>query len=232
MSSHGQGLPAHCRRIAQSAQWQGTILALIMLNALCMGAEAVPAIAELHADLLYQIFVLSQLIFVVEIGIRLLAHAPRPGGFFADGWNRFDFTIVALSLLPATGSFLLAARLLRLLRIVRVFSVSGTLRSSFASAGVWQRLQLALLTGAIAVYVFALAGFHLLAGADPAHWGSLGPALTSVGQLLLPTQALAVMRPALAHSAGLIVYFVLFYLVLAALLLRLSGRPGRPGSGA
>ena len=36
-----------------------------------------------------------QVIFVVEITVRLLAYGPRMHRFFLDGWNVFDLTIVA-----------------------------------------------------------------------------------------------------------------------------------------
>ena len=48
--------------------------------------------------------------FVAEILIRIAAFGTRPWRFFLDGWNVFDFSVVALSLLPAAGPFATVAR--------------------------------------------------------------------------------------------------------------------------
>ena len=145
-------------RLARSEGFQALTLALIVLSALCLGVEAMPAYAQRWETLLYGVFVATQVWFVFEIGVRLFAHWPRLGGFFADGWNRFDFTVVVFSLLPAVGTVALLARLL-------AFAV--------------------LL--ALSVYVFALMGFHLYGGFGDglAAWANLPRALASVGGLYL-----------------------------------------------
>ena len=48
--------------------------------------------------------------------------APRIGRYFGDGWNLFDFSIILLSLIPATGDMALIARLARLMRVLRLIS--------------------------------------------------------------------------------------------------------------
>jgi voltage-gated sodium channel len=102
-----------------------------------------------------------QVVFVAELALRLLACWPRPGRFFRDGWNVFDFVIVALSLLPVAGSFATVGRLARLLRVTRLVSVSpdlrliiGTMLRSIPSMG-----NVALLLGLL-VYVYAIIGFY------------------------------------------------------------------------
>jgi len=64
---------------------------------------------------------------VLEIGLRLLARRPL-AGFFRDGWNLFDFAVVAVSLLPVAGSFASVARIARALRVARLVSLSPELR--------------------------------------------------------------------------------------------------------
>ena len=39
-------------------------------------------------------------VFVIEISLKLYAYR---FGFFKSGWNVFDFSIVAIALLPASG---------------------------------------------------------------------------------------------------------------------------------
>jgi voltage-gated sodium channel len=79
---------------------------------------------------------------VVELAIRLAAFGARPWRFFLDGWNVFDFGVVALSLLPAAGPFATVARLARVLRVARVVSslpelrlIIGTMLRSIPSMG-------------------------------------------------------------------------------------------------
>ncbi len=175
-------------RLARSEGFQALTLALIVLSALCLGVEAMPAYAQRWETLLYGVFVATQVWFVFEIGVRLFAHWPRLGGFFADGWNRFDFTVVVLSLLPAVGTVALLARLLRVLRLVRLVSGSDLLRGFVRGRlGVGARLLAFAVLLALSVYVFALMGFHLYGGFGDglAAWANLPRALASVGGLYL-----------------------------------------------
>jgi voltage-gated sodium channel len=110
------------RAIAESAAFQDAILFLIIFNGVCLGAEAIPALADQYGEPLFWIFAISQAIFVTEIAIRVLAHWPRVSEFFRDRWNTFDFVIVAVSLVPMVGSLSLAGRVLRPLRLLRVVS--------------------------------------------------------------------------------------------------------------
>src|SRR3546814_8313910 len=64
-------------------------------------------------------------VFTVEVALRLFARGPR---FFLDGWNLFDFAIIALTLAPATGN-LSVLRTFRILRVLRIISVVPRLRA-------------------------------------------------------------------------------------------------------
>ena len=178
-------MPALCRRIVDRPAFQNGGLAVIVLNALRIGLGTDPEILSEHRSLFRFLNSLIQAVFVVEIGIRLVAFAPRVHHFFADGWNVFDFTVVALSLLPAVGPFATVARLARLLRALRLVSVVPELRlivstmiRSIPSMG-----HVLLLLG-LMVYVYAVLGVHLFRGVDPAHWGSLPRAALTLFEIL------------------------------------------------
>jgi voltage-gated sodium channel len=101
-----------------------------------------------------------QAIFVAEIAIRLLAFWPRPGTFFRDGWNLFDFVVVVASMLPQAGAFAMVARLARLMRVTRLVStfpelrlIIGTMLRSIPSMG-----HVIMLLGLL-LYVYAILGF-------------------------------------------------------------------------
>jgi class 3 adenylate cyclase len=61
---------------------------------------------------------------VVELAIRIGAHGRQPWRFFTDGWNLFDFVIIALCFLPQTY-FASVLRILRLLRLIRILKLAN-----------------------------------------------------------------------------------------------------------
>ncbi len=125
------------------------------------------------------------LIFILEIIIKVIALAPRPQDFFKDPWNVFDFVIVAVCLIPASGGFGPVLRLFRLLRVLRLLSavpklqllVSALLKS--LPSMLYVSVLLLLL-----FYVYAVAGVMFFADNDPVHFGHLGDALLSLFRIV------------------------------------------------
>ncbi|MDX2174836.1 MAG: ion transporter [Candidatus Sumerlaeia bacterium] len=172
-------------RVVQSPIFQQTILALIVVNAAVVGLETSPALMRAYGPWILGASDAFQAMFVLEIALRILAHGRRPREFFRDGWNVFDFLIVAGSLLPAAGAYATVARLARVLRVIRVVSVSSDLRLIVTTMlrsipGMAHVLMLM----ALLVYVYSVMGYHLYHEIDPGRWGSLGAALLSTFQLL------------------------------------------------
>jgi voltage-gated sodium channel len=173
------------RRIADDPRFQHFILVVIVVAAIVIGIETSPALTARYGSILAIVEVLIQGIFVTEIAIRLLACWPRPASFFRNGWNVFDFIVVAASLLPQAGWFAVVARLARLMRVTRLVSafpelrlIIGTMVKSIPSMG----HVIVLLS--LLLYVYAVLGFHFFRDADPAHWRSLGVALLTLFQML------------------------------------------------
>lgn len=173
------------RRVADSPHFQQFILGVIVLAAILIGVETSPALTARYGELLGAAEITIQVIFVAEIVIRLLACWPRPGSFFTNGWNVFDFAVVTASLLPQAGPFAMVARLARLMRVTRLVSafpelrlIIGTMIKSIPSMG----HVIVLLS--MLLYVYAVLGFHFFREADPAHWGSLGTAILTLFQML------------------------------------------------
>ena len=173
------------RRIAESPRFQHFILAVILVGAIVIGVETSAALTARYRLFITALELLIQAVFVVEIAIRILAYWPRPLAFFKDGWNVFDFLVVAGSLLPQVGAFTMVARLARLLRVTRLVSVFpelrlivGTMVRSIPSMG----HVIVLLT--LLLYVYAVLGFHFFRESDPEHWSSLGAALLTLFQVL------------------------------------------------
>jgi voltage-gated sodium channel len=178
-------LAAACRRIAAAPAFQNLVMVVIVANAALLGFETSEALVARHARLFAAASGAIQALFVIEIAIRLAAYLPRPHRFFADGWNLFDFTVVALSLLPQAGPFATIARLARVLRVSRLVSVwpelrliIGTMLRSIPSMG----HVIALLS--LLLYVYGILGFHLFSKVAPEYWGSLPRSLETLFQTL------------------------------------------------
>lgn len=202
------------RRLAHSTRFQNVILGVIVLNAALMGIETSAAVMARWGGLLHGANAVIQAIFVVEIAIRLLAHWPRPGAFFRDGWNLFDFGVVALSFLPASGGLANVARLARLLRAVRLVSavpelrlIVGTMLKSIPSMG----HVIALL--ALLLYVYGIIGFYLFGRTDPGHWGSLGRALMTLFKILTLEGWIEIQAASLAHHPWAWVFYASYIVV-------------------
>jgi voltage-gated sodium channel len=173
------------RRLAESAHVQNFVFGVILLTAVLVGLETSPWLTARYGPLFETLDLLVQVIFVVEIVIRMLACWPRVHTFFRDGWNVFDFAVVATSLLPQAGAFTMVARLARLLRVTRVVSlfpelrlIIGTMLRSIPSMG----HVIVLLS--LLIYVYGVLGFYLFSDHDSERWGTLGAAFLTLFQIL------------------------------------------------
>jgi len=120
-------------------------------------------------------------VFVVEIGLRL---AVWRGGFFRDPWSVFDFIVVSIALVPATGP-LAVLRALRVLRVLRLISMVPSMRR--VAGGLLAAIPgLGSVIGIIAVilYVFAVIATKLFAAHFPQWFGTLGESSYTLFQIM------------------------------------------------
>mgnify|MGYP002628353909 FL=1 len=158
---------------------------MILLAGALVGIETHEPTAVKYHGLLQVLDWGVLLIFILEIIIKVIALAPRPQDFFKDPWNVFDFVIVAVCLIPASGGFGPVLRLFRLLRVLRLLSavpklqllVSALLKS--LPSMLYVSVLLLLL-----FYVYAVAGVMFFADNDPVHFGHLGDALLSLFRIV------------------------------------------------
>jgi voltage-gated sodium channel len=166
-----------CRRVSAAPWFQKAVLALIVLNAVVMGLETWPTLHARWGASFQALNGANQVMFVVELAIRIIAFGRRPLAFFKNGWNVFDFTVVLLSLLPAAGALANIARLARVLRVGRLISGIPELRLIIETMfrSIPSMAHIVLLVGLL-IYVYGVIGNHLFARVDAEHWGSLGRA--------------------------------------------------------
>jgi voltage-gated sodium channel len=204
-------IQAKLERWVASGWFQHGNTFVIIANAVVIGLDTS---TELRArfgtyfSFLNQLFLL---IFIVEALFKLGALMPKPGRYFQDGWNIFDFSIIVVSLIPATGELATLARLARLLRVLRLVSsfpelrlIVATLIRSIPSMGH------VLILMSIIFYVYGVAGYHLFHEADPTHWRTLGIALLSLFRIVTLEDWTDIMYAAMAVHPWAWVYFVSF----------------------
>ena len=195
------------------------IIALILVNAAILGLETSPRAMDYAGPILIGFNSVILGVFVVEILLKLIAFGPR---FFQSGWNIFDFLIVSISLVPASGP-LEILRALRILRVLRLLSQVPKLRVIIESLlralpGMgWTALLLVLV-----FYIFAVMGTMLFGEEFPEYWGNLGLSLFSLFQIMtLESWSSGVARPMMETYPWIWLYFVPFILVSSFMVLNL-----------
>ncbi|AKS41992.1 ion transporter [Wenzhouxiangella marina] len=195
------------------------IIGLIVLNAAILGLETSPTMMERAGAVLAGANAIILGIFVIEILLKLVAFGPR---FFRSGWNLFDFFIVGISLVPASGP-LEILRALRILRVLRLLSQVPKLRLIIESLmralpGMgWTALLLILV-----FYVFAVMGTMMFGEQFPELWGNLARSLFTLFQVMtLESWSTGVARPMFDAYPWVWVYFVPFILVSSFMVLNL-----------
>lgn len=173
------------KKIVESRPFRATIVAVILFAGVLAGVETSAALVAQHGPLLHALDVAVLAIFIIEIALKLAAHGRRPLDYFRDGWNVFDFTIVALCLLPVGGPFAAVLRLVRTMRLLRLVTalpklqlLVGALFKSLSAMG-----YVSLLLGLV-FYIYAVTGIHLFGRQAPEHFGSLSAALMSLFQMI------------------------------------------------
>jgi voltage-gated sodium channel len=107
------------------------IISLILLNAITLGLETDRIISAEYGRLLKWVDTSLLIVFTVEILLKLFAYQLH---FFRSGWNVFDFLIVSIAWVPASGP-LAILRAFRILRILRLLSVVPQMRRVISALG-------------------------------------------------------------------------------------------------
>lgn len=206
------------------ARWfEATIMVVILLAGVLAGLETSPALVARHRAGLEALDLVVLAIFIVEIALKMAAHGRQPWHYFREGWNVFDFTIVALCCLPMNAQFAAVLRLARALRLLRLVTalprlqlLVGALLRSLGAMG-YVGLLLALM-----FYIYSVAGVHLFREADAVHFGSLKAALFSLFQVITLDNWSDIYRAARAGApVATPIYFVSFILLGTMIMLNL-----------
>lgn len=212
-------LQARLAAFVEQPRVQHFIIGLILVNSVLLGLETWPAAMAAAGGLILGLDRAILAVFVVEILLRLYAHRGR---FWRDPWSIFDFAVVAIALVPASGQFavLRALRVLRVLRLLTMVPsmrrVVGALLAAIPGLG---SIALVLL---IIYYVFAVIATNLFAASYPEWFGSLGRSLYTLFQIMtLESWSMGIARPVMEQFPHAWILFISFILVATFTMLNL-----------
>ena len=191
--------------------FQRAIIALIVVNAVAIGLETMPAVVAVAGPLLSVFDQAVVVVFAVEVGLRIFACGGR---FFRDPWSLFDLAIVLITVMPIDDSFLVL-RTLRILRVLRLLSIFPQLRRIVAAL-----LRAVPGVGAISAllglvfYVFAVIATKLFGAAFPDWFGSISASTYSLFQIMtLESWSMGIVRPVMEVYPLAWLFFVSFIML-------------------
>ncbi|KZD01248.1 MULTISPECIES: ion transporter [unclassified Thalassospira] len=199
------------RRIVESNRFQNFITAVIAINAIILGLETSPTVMNAAGSVLHVLDQVAVAIFVIELVMKLALYRLA---FFKRAWNVFDFTIVAITLMPA-GQGVSVLRALRILRAFRLISTVPSMRKVVealmrAIPGMISVLTLLSLV----FYVSAVMATKLFGEGFPDWFGTIGESLYSLFQIMtLESWSMGIVRPVMESYPLAWLFFVPFILV-------------------
>ncbi|GAB3192864.1 ion transporter [Nesterenkonia suensis] len=196
----------------ESSTIERLVIAVILINAVVLGMETSPALMDAFGSLLIGIDAACLVIFVVEIGLKLVAFGWR---FFRNPWNVFDFMVVGIALVPAGAGFEVL-RTLRVLRVLRLISALPQLRKVVSA--LLHAVPGILSTGALLALIFYVAtvmATTFFRETLPEFFGSFGASLFSLFQIATLSSWETIVRPAMDEHPWAWAFFIPF-IILAA----------------
>ncbi len=199
------------RAALERKAFQRFIVALIAINAVILGLETSAAATARFGAALALIDQIILAVFVAEILARIVAYGGR---FFRDPWSLFDFFVVAIALIPASGP-LAILRTLRVLRILRLVSTIPRMRRVVealleAIPGMGAILTLMCMI----FYVGSVIATKLFGDAFPEWFGSIGASLYTLFQIMtLESWSMGIVRPVLTEFPYAWAFFVPFIII-------------------
>ena len=206
------------RAFIESMGFEHLMTVLILLNGITLGLETSADIVAQYGQALH-VFDRAVLgIFVVELLLRFFVYRER---FFNDPWRVFDFIIVGIALVPASGAFSVL-RALRILRALRLVSLVPSMRSVVGAL-------LAALPGMASIiglmvlilYVSAVLATKLFGEVAPEFFGDFGDSFFTLFQVMTVEGWPDIARGVMEQKPWAWIFFVIYLLVATFMVLNL-----------
>ena len=203
----------------ESPRVQHFIVGVILLNAVVLGLETSAAAMSHLGGWLLLLDRLCLIVFLAELGLKMAAYRWL---FWRNGWNWFDFAVVAIALVPGAGPWAVL-RSLRILRVLRLLTVMPQLRKVVgAFVHAIPGLSGVIVVMAVFFYTMAVLATNLFGEAFPQWFGSLGASLYSLFQIMtLESWSMGIVRPVMETFPWAWAFFVPFIIIATFTILNL-----------
>ena len=154
--------------------------------------------------------------FVFELAIKMVAEK-KFLNFFKSGWNVFDFVIVVITLLPLESSnFAAIARLMRVFRILRLFTARPELKAiiDMLIKAIPSIIDIVILMFII-FYIYAIIGSFFFVDLPSGLWKDFLVSMLTLFRVLTFEDWTDVMYEAMEVYPWAWVYFVSFVIIAA-----------------
>lgn len=209
---------ARAQALIEHPRFDQAIVMLIVANAITLGLETSPAISGRFGELFRVIDHTALGIFVAELLLRFVVYRSR---FFRDPWRVFDFVVVGIALMPASGAFTVL-RTLRVVRVLRLVSMVPSMRrvvSALLAALPGMASVIALMS--LVLYVSAVMATNLFGEISPEFFGSFGASLFTLFQIMTVEGWPDIARAVMKQSPHAWLFFVSYLLVATFMVLNL-----------
>lgn len=200
-----------CINLTESKTFKNVIVFIILINSIVFGLITSETIYAKFGKFLELILSTSVVIFTIEIILRIIAKGWR---FFLNGWNIFDFLLVAITFLPEAGAAI-TFRIFRVLRALRMVSSLKKLRHIVSAILVsaphvfWAAILLLII-----FYIFGIIGQSLFHEDFPQWFGTLGDTMYTLFQVTtLESWSMGIARPVMKVFPWAWCYFVPFVMM-------------------
>lgn len=216
-------LPANWRSklavILANKTTEKVLIGLILINAIILGLETYDSVTSNYGLILTALDSTILAIFVVEIALRITAHGWQ---FFKDPWGIFDFTVVGIALIPASGA-LAVLRSLRILRALRILTLVPSMRRVVGGLlGAIPGLGSVIMVMGLIFYIGSVIATKLFGERFPDWFGTLGESAYTLFQIMtLESWSMGIARPVIEAFPKAWVFFVVFILIATFTMLNL-----------
>jgi voltage-gated sodium channel len=211
--------PSGLRALIHGKAFTNFILSVVFLNAIVIGCQSYPELEAAYGSLFNVFDLLFLGIFTVEVILKLAVDRTR---YFKDGWNLFDFIVVASSIAFMSSQFVSVLRILRVLRILKTISSIRSLRriitSLFMAIPTIGSISLLMI---IVFYIYGVVGATFFAEASPVYFGDLSKSLITLFQIATFDDWANIYRPIAAESPFSLFFFVTFIFIAVFVMLNL-----------
>mgnify|MGYP000554294261 FL=1 len=210
---------SNLKNILESRIFISFITAVIIINAFTLGLETSPNITSKYGLILSLVDKIALTIFTLELIGKLLVYRFN---FFKDGWNVFDFIIVAVSLIPASGPFSVL-RAFRIFRTLRLLSIVPSMRRIIQA--IFISIPGILSVGTIIILIFYISSVlttNFFGNSFYEWFGTIGNSMYTLFQIMtLESWSMGIVRPVMKEYPLAWLFFVPFILVTTFAILNL-----------